>query len=225
MLFDDRSDAGKALARIVATLPNLDNAIVLGLPRGGVPVAFEVAQACHLPFDILVARKLGVPRQKELAFGAVASGGALVLNRQILRAICIPKELIRATIAHELAEIDRQENEYRKVYPRLSIEGKIAIVVDDGLATGATMKAAVRAVRPLAASVVVAVPVAAPSSCDEIAGLADDIVCVAAPDLFESVGQFYLNFKPTTDEDVLKLLTRARAATQQQANPGAWALP
>ena len=216
MLFDDRSDAGRALARVVATLPNLDNAIVLGLPRGGVPVAFEVAQACHLPFDILVVRKLGVPRQKELALGAVATGGALVLNRQILRQIRVPKHLIRATIARELAEIDRQEREYRKVYPRLSIEGKNVLLVDDGLATGATMKAAVRAVRPHAANVVVAVPVAAPSSCEEFAAFADDIVCVAAPDLFEAVGQFYLNFKPTTDEEVLKLLARAGATTQHQ---------
>jgi putative phosphoribosyl transferase len=216
MLFDDRSDAGRALARIVATLPSLDNSIVLGLPRGGVPVAIEVAQACNLPFDILVARKLGVPRQRELAFGAVASGGALVLNRQILRALHISKELIREAIERELAEIDRHEQDYRKIYPRQSIEGKTAILVDDGLATGATMKAALRAVRPQAARVVVAVPVAAPSSCDEIAGFADDIVCVAAPDLFESVGQFYLDFKPTTDEEVLKLLERARLVTRQQ---------
>lgn len=216
MLFADRNDAGRTLARIVATLPNLDNAIVLGLPRGGVPGAFEVAQACRLPFDILLARKLGVPQCRELAFGAVASGGAFVLNREVLREFRISKDLIQSTLRQQIAEIDRREQEYRKVYPRMNIEGKTVILVDDGLATGATMKAAVRAVRPNAASVVIAVPVAAPSSCIELAKIVDNLVCVAAPDPFDAVGGFYLDFKPTTDDDVLALLAKARVSWQHQ---------
>ncbi len=216
MLFDDRSDAGRTLARIVATLPNLNNAIVLGLPRGGVPVAFEVAQACRMPFDILLARKLGVPQCRELAFGAVASGGALALNREVLREFRISKDLIRSTVRQEMAEIDRREQEYRGVYPRLSVEGKTVILVDDGLATGATMKAAVRAVRPQAANVVIAVPVAAPSTCVDLAKIVDNLVCAAAPDPFDAVGRFYIDFKPTTDDDVLALLAKARASWQHQ---------
>lgn len=216
MLFDDRSDAGRALARIVATLPNLNNAIVLGLPRGGVPVAFEVAQACRLPFDILLARKLGVPQCRELAFGAVARGGAFVLNREVLREFRISKDLIQSTVRQEMAEIDRREQEYRKVYPRMSIVDKNVILVDDGLATGATMKAAVRAVRPQAASVVIAVPVAAPTTCVNLAKIADNLVCVAAPDPFDSVGRFYLDFTPTTDDEVLTLLAKARTSWRHQ---------
>jgi putative phosphoribosyl transferase len=216
MLFDDRSDAGRTLARIVATLPNLHNAIVLGLPRGGVPVAFEVAQACHLSFDILLARKLGVPQCRELAFGAVASGGTFVLNREVLREFRISKDLIQMTVRQEMAEIDRREQEYRKVYPWMSIAGKTVILVDDGLATGATMKAAVRAVKPQAANVVIAVPVAAPSTCIDLAKIVDNLVCVAAPDPFDAVGRFYRDFKPTTDDDVLTLLAKARASRQHQ---------
>ncbi|HTW78777.1 MAG TPA: phosphoribosyltransferase family protein [Terracidiphilus sp.] len=216
MLFDDRSDAGRTLARIVAKLPNLENAIVLGLPRGGVPVAFEVALACRLPFDVLLARKLGVPLFRELAFGAVASGGAFVLNREVLREFRISKDMILSTVRREMEEIEWREHEYRQAYPRMRIEGKTVILVDDGLATGATMKAAVRAVRPQAASVVVAVPVAAPSSCSELARVADQVLCVVAPDCFDAVGRYYLDFRPTIDEEVIALLAKARASTQAQ---------
>ncbi len=216
MLFSDRSDAGRALARIVATLPNLNNAIVLGLPRGGVPVAFEVSQACHLPLDILPVRKLGVPGYRELAFGAVAGGGAFVLNRQVLREFRLSKDLIQKMVQRERSEIERNEREYRKVNPRISVDGKPVILVDDGLATGATMKAAVRAVKPKAARVVVAVPVAAPSSCDELTSVADEILCVYAPDDFDAVGRFYRNFEPTKSDEVLVLLAKARAAWQSK---------
>ena len=209
MLFEDRRDAGRELARMAATLPNLDHAIVLGLPRGGVPVAFEVARALHLPLDILMVRKLGAPGQRELALGAVASGGGAALNDDVLRAFNISEKKLSEMVRREREEIARREREYRGARPALEIEGTTAILVDDGLATGASMKAAARAVRGRARRVVIAVPVAALSSLEELESEVDATVCVAAPEEFEAVGQFYRNFEPTSDEEVRRLLAEA----------------
>jgi putative phosphoribosyl transferase len=210
MLFENRQDAGRILAESVAMVPNLGDAVVLGLPRGGVPVAFEVARVCKLPLDILIVRKLRAPDQPELAMGAVASGGAVVLNPDILRDLRIPDDLLRAVVAEEKLKLERQERAYRGKAPGLAIEGRTAILVDDGLATGASMRAAVRAVRTRALRIVVAVPVGAESSCRELEGEVDALVCLNAPEPFEAVGRFYRNFEPTSDEDVRRLLGEAR---------------
>lgn len=210
MLYQDRRDAGRLLARIVAELPNLNNAIVLGLPRGGVPVAFEVALACNLALDILVVRKIGAPGIKELALGAVASGGIVARNREALHAFHISEEALRALVEREMEEIARRERDYRSGCLPLALEGRAVILVDDGLATGASMKAAVRAVRPRAAQVIVAVPVGAASSCRELASEADSVLCAATPEPFEAVGRFYRDFEPTSDEEVRALLSEAR---------------
>ena len=192
MLYQDRREAGQALAQLVAALPNLENAIVLGLPRGGVPVAFEVARACGSPLDILAVRKLGAPGLKELAVGAVASGGVVVLNRDILHILHLSEEELRKIAEKEIAEIARIERDLRAGYLPLEIEECTAILVDDGLATGATMKAAARAVRRHATQVIIAVPVAAARTCRELESEADLIICASAPEPFEAVGRFQL---------------------------------
>lgn len=209
-MFDDRRDAGRALATLVATLPDLHRAILLALPRGGVPVAFEVARACTLPLDVLTVRKLGAPGQPELAIGAVASGGISVLNPQMVEHFHISAEVLRAMIAREHAEIARRELVYRDGAPPLAIEGRTAILIDDGLATGATMRAAARAVRPRAGRVIVAVPVAAADACRDFESEADRVLCLSAPREFQAVGQFYRDFAPTGDEEVCALLAAAR---------------
>lgn len=209
-MFDDRRDAGRALATLVATLPDLHRAILLALPRGGVPVAFEVARACTLPLDVLTVRKLGAPGQPELAIGAVASGGISVLNPQMVEHFHISAEELRAMIAREHAEIARRELVYRDGAPPLAIEGRTAILIDDGLATGATMRAAARAVRPRAGRVIVAVPVAAADACRDLESEADRVLCLSAPREFQAVGQFYRDFAPTGDEEVRALLAVAR---------------
>jgi putative phosphoribosyl transferase len=210
MLFEDRRDAGRALARLVATLPNLQEAIVLGLPRGGVPVAFEVARALNLPLDILVVRKLRAPWQKELAMGAIASGGVLVTNPEVLRDLRISDPALRALAEREMPELERIERTYRGQYPPLGIDGRTVILVDDGLATGASMCSAARAVRPRASRVVIAVPVAEESTLRGLESEADQILCVSVPEAFEAVGQFYQDFRPTSNEEVCALLSQAR---------------
>ena len=216
-LFDDRRDAGRQLARLVNTLPHLSDAIVLGLPRGGVPVAFEVARACNIPLDILVVRKLGAPGQRELALGAIASGGVVALNDEILRALRISEQFVNAAAKRAMQEMACMELAWRNGCQPLAIEGRAAILVDDGLATGATMRAAVRAVRAQAREVVIAVPVAAESACRELESEVDRICCVAAPEPFDAVGRFYRNFEPTSDEEVRVLLAEARRL--QQVHP------
>ena len=207
-MFRDRREAGTVLARDVAALPELEGGVVLGLPRGGVPVAYEVARACGLPLDVLLVRKLGVPGQEELAMGAIASGGIVVLNRRILHSVHISKETLCAAVERAKQEMERQEREFRGGRAAVQIEGRTVILVDDGLATGATMRAAARAVRPLARRVVVAVPVGAQITCRGLAGEADQVICHEIPDPFEAVGNFYFNFEPTSDEEV-KALMRA----------------
>jgi putative phosphoribosyl transferase len=209
MLFENRQDAGRILAESVAMVPNLGDAVVLGLPRGGVPVAFEVARVCKLPLDILIVRKLRAPDQPELAMGAVASGGAVVLNPDILRDLRIPDDLLREVVAEEKLKLERQEEAFRDKAPALPLEGRTAILVDDGLATGASMRAAMRAIRTRALRIVVAVPVGAESSCRALECEVDLVVCPHTPEPFESVGRFYRDFEPTSDEDVRRLLAEA----------------
>lgn len=205
--YANRSDAGRELAAVLGRGRDLRNAIVLGLPRGGVPVAYEIAQALSLPLDVLVVRKLGVPTQPELAMGAVASGGAVVWNEDVLRFLPIGDEERDRVIARERAELERRELAYRGRRPSLSLSGRIVILVDDGLATGATMEAAVLSVRQLGAGrVIVAVPVAAPESRDRIARHADEVVCLHAPAFFSAVGQWYEDFSQTSDQEVEQLL-------------------
>jgi len=213
-MFEDRRDAGRVLATLVATLPDLHQAIALALPRGGVPVAYEVARACNIPLDVLMVRKLGAPGQRELAIGAVASGGIVALNSEFVVGFHISGESLRAMIEHEQEEIARREATYRGGALPLPIEGRTAILIDDGLATGATMRAAIHAVRPRAVQVVIAVPVAAASTLHELESEADRVLCLETPEDFQAVGQFYRDFSPTSDEEVRVLLADARARMQ-----------
>jgi putative phosphoribosyl transferase len=210
MGFQDRDDAGRRLAELLSEYANRPDVVVLALPRGGVPVAYEVARALHAPLDVFLVRKLGVPGQEELAMGAIASGGVRVLNRPVVYALDIPKEAIDAVGREELQELERRERSYRDDRPFPSLRGKTVILVDDGLATGASMRAAVEAVRQQRpAKIIVAVPVAAPATVEEFRSVADDIVTVETPDPFHAVGLWYEDFSQTTDEEVHDLLARA----------------
>jgi len=207
LMFDDRVDAGRALAKSLAARKDLAGAIVLALPRGGVPVAHEVAQALGLPLDVLVVRKLGLPSQPELAMGAIASGGAVVLNDEVVRYLGGRKEALEEVTRRELVELERRERAYRGERAPLEMAGRDAIVVDDGLATGATMEAAVRALRGSGAGrVIVAVPVASAEARKRIAAVADEVVCLATPMFFSAVGQWYRDFGQTSDDEVRELL-------------------
>lgn len=217
MVYEDRRDAGRALAPLVATLPDLHRAIVLALPRGGVPVAYEVAGALNLPLDVLIVRKLGAPGQRELAIGAVASGGVFAINAELVEFFHISEANLRTMIEHEQQEIAHRELMYRAGAPPFAIEGRTAILVDDGLATGASMRAAARAIRPRAGRVVIAVPVASASTCGELESEADRVLCLDTPEDFQAVGQFYRDFSPTTDEEVRWLLADARVRLQSSS--------
>ena len=210
MSFQDRRDAGRKLAEVLTGLANPEQAVVLALPRGGVPVGFEVACAFHLPLDILIVRKLGVPGQEELAMGAITSGGIAVLNSEIVRRLHIPEETIASVVARERQEMERQENAYCEVRTAIAFEGRPVILVDDGLATGASMRAAVRAVRGRASHVTIAVPVGADDACRWLASETDRVVCAVAARNLGAVGTYYRDFTPTSDEEVRGLLTEAR---------------
>ncbi len=212
-LFKDRREAGRTLAKALKGQRDWHDSIVLGLPRGGVPVAYEVACALNLPLDILIVRKLGVPGQEELAMGAIASGGTVVVNQSIMDQAGVSSQAMEAVIEREKLEIERRERAFRGGRPPLPIEGHTAIVVDDGLATGASMLAAVRALRPNARRVIVAVPVAAEKTCNELRNEADEVICATTPRPFHAVGNFYRNFDQTTEEEVRDLLWQAHSRT------------
>ena len=208
--FADRSAAGHELAEHLSQYRGRDDVVVLGLPRGGVPVAYEVAQALDAPLDVFVVRKLGVPGHEELAMGAIASGGVRVLNEDVVAGIGIEERDIDAVAAREQGELERRERTYRGDRDPLDVEGRTAIVVDDGLATGATMRAAVKALRERqAGTIVVAVPTASPQTCDEVGEAVDEIICARTPEPFTAVGLWYQDFRPTSDEEVRRLVETA----------------
>jgi putative phosphoribosyl transferase len=205
--FANRRAAGAALAAGLRQYAGRPDVVVLALPRGGVPVAFEVADALGAPLDIFVVRKLGVPGHPELAMGAIASGGVRVLNEDVLRWYAIPPQVVDAVARDEQAELERREQEYRRGQPPVNIHGRVVILVDDGLATGSTMKAAVQAARQLGpARVVAAVPVGATASCAALASLTDETLCALTPAGFSAVGEWYRDFSQTTDAEVQDLL-------------------
>jgi putative phosphoribosyl transferase len=216
-LYRDRRHAGRILASRLERYAGVLDLIVLALPRGGVPIGYEVATRLHAPLDVFVVRKLGLPGNEELAMGAVASGGVQVLNEDILDEFDVTDSDIAAVTSRELTELARRERAYRGDLPRLELSNRTVILVDDGLATGATMTAAVLGVRQHAPRrVVVGVPIASPSTCEEMSELVDDMVCAATPEHFASVGAWYANFEQTTDTEVRTLLDAARAGQQRQ---------
>jgi len=208
--FPNRAEAGRLLAEKLDKYAGRDDVLVLGLPRGGVPVAYEVAQRLGAPLDVFIVRKLGVPGFEELALGAIASGGIRVLNDDVVRALPNANELIESVTAKEMEELERREQRYRDGRPAPEPRGRVVILVDDGLATGATMRAAVAALRQRgAAKIVVAVPVGAADTCRQFEAEVDEMVCVIASEWFQAVGQYYEDFAQITDEEVRELLTRA----------------
>ena len=216
--YADRHEAGRALGReLQRKLGSRGDIIVLALPRGGVPVAFRVAEALGAPLDVFIVRKLGVPGHEELAMGATASGGVRVLNQDVLRYIPVPQAKIDEVAAREQRELERREKSYRGARPPLNVKGRTVIVVDDGLATGSTMRAAVRALKAMdPVAVIVAVPVAARQTCTEFRAEVDDIVCLRTPEPFDAVGLWYRDFSQTEDEEVHALLDRANAAAEKK---------
>jgi len=220
MIFTDRRDAGRALARELSGYAGRPDIVVLGLPRGGVPVAREVARALGAPLDVFVVRKIGYPGNPELAIGAIASGGVTVLSNRLIAELDVPRAAVEAAIAREREELARRERAYRPGRPPLAVGGKTVVLVDDGLATGATMRAAVAAIRKLGpGSIVVAVPVGAPQALADATAAADAGVCVSAPPDFMAVGEWYADFGQTTDEEVRDLLAeRAEDAAPTAGN-------
>ena len=220
MKYQDRREAGRVLAQALAEarLPYVQTAMVLGLVRGGVPVAYEVAVALGLPLDVMIVRKIGAPGNREFAMGAVASGGAVVLNPDVVRGFQVSKEKLRHVIEIQRQEIARLESLYRQGRPPVQCGEGGVILVDDGLATGASIRAAVRAVRPIAKRVTVAVPVGARSTCAELSQEVDHMICAMMPDPLEAVSLFYCEFLPTSDEEVRALL--ADADKRQRAQTG-----
>jgi len=210
MIFANRKEAGQKLAQRLRKYTNRGDVIVLGAPRGGVPVAFEIATDLKAPLDVFVLRKLGVPGREELAFGAIASGGVRILNRDIVEGLGITGLDIERVTRAENQELERRERAYRGGKPPLEISGLTVILVDDGVATGSTMKAAIRALRQMKpARIVIAVPVAPPSTCNQLQFEADELVCLEMPEPFYGVGQFYSDFSQVSDEEVKELLDMA----------------
>lgn len=211
--FRDRRDAGRHLAAALRRYVNRRDVIVLALPRGGVPVAYEVAMALQEPLDVFIVRKLGVPWHEELAMGAIASGGVRVLDDELIRVAKVSPEDVERVTQWELAELARRERQYRGDRPFPDLHDRTVLLIDDGLATGSTMRAAVTALRAEGPSaVVVAVPVAAPETCEAFRDVADDIVCAETPEPFYAVGKWYDDFSQTTDDEVHELLESARRA-------------
>jgi predicted phosphoribosyltransferase len=207
--FRDRAEAGDLLASRLSRLADRDDVIVLALPRGGVPVGYEVANALRVAFDVFVVRKLGVPGHEELAMGAIASGGVRLVNHDVVDALGIPPAVIDQAARREQVELERRERLYRGSRPLIPLANKTVVLVDDGLATGSTMRAAVTAVgQQQPARIIVAVPVGASSTCEELASEADEVICLRSPDPFVAVGLWYRDFTPTSDHEVRALLAR-----------------
>jgi putative phosphoribosyl transferase len=218
--FRDRVDGGRRLAAQLAPHAGRLDIVVLALPRGGVPVGFEVAKALRAPLDVFLVRKLGVPGHEELAMGALASGGVRVLNDDVVSALGISEETIAAVAAEEQRELERRERLYRKGRPPPDVRGRTAILVDDGLATGSTMRAAVRALgASQPARIVVAVPTASPATRDELAREVDEVVCTITPEPFYAVGVWYERFGQTSDEEIVELLERAERGWPGPSEP------
>lgn len=220
MIYRDRAEAGNYLVRKLGQrYANRNDVLVLALPRGGVPVAYEVAKELHAPLDIFLVRKLGVPGHEELAMGAIATGGVRVLNEDLVEYLKISEEVIDAVAQIERQELERREREYRGDRPEPDVRRKTVILVDDGLATGSTMRAAAAALRQQNPErIVVAVPVSAPDTCNEYRIGVDEIVCAVTPELFLGVGHWYKDFSQTTDEEVRELLERARTELRPGSN-------
>jgi putative phosphoribosyl transferase len=211
--FADRAEAGRELAASLREYAGRDDVIVLALPRGGVPVAFEVAQELGAPLDVFVVRKLGLPEQPELAMGAIASGGTRVLNEEVVRVAGVTQETIEDVTADERHELARRERLYRGERPPLAVEGRTVILVDDGLATGSSMRAAIAALRELQPSgIVAAVPVAPTETCTQLRAEADVVVCARTPEPFVAIGVWYERFPQTSDDEIRELLERASAS-------------
>ncbi len=209
-VYADRFEAGRRLAERLMEYANRDDVVVLALPRGGIPVGFEVAQRLNAPLDVFTVRKLGVPSHEELAMGAIASGGIRVLNQDVVAQLQIPEWLIDQVAAAEQQELERREQAYREGRPPISVKDKTIILVDDGLATGASMRAAVQALRLMEPSAIIAaVPVGAPDTCELLRNDADAVVCAVTPENFVAVGRWYEDFSQTTDEEVRELLAQA----------------
>lgn len=217
-LYRDRAHAGRVTASKLVRYAGKDDVVVLALPRGGVPVAYEIARALKAPLDVYVIRKLGVPGHEELAMGAIATGGVRIINDALVRRVGLDAERLAEVEAHERLELARREALYRRGRPPLDVQGRTAILVDDGLATGATMIAAIAALRSAGPrEIVVAVPVGSRDTCERIAPLVDDIVCAAMPEPFVAVGPWYEDFSQTEDAEVLALLGQPPIAPSRQA--------
>ena len=211
LIFKDRADAGRLLAMQLKEYANQPDLLVLGLPRGGVPVAFEVARALRVSLDVFLVRKLGVPGHEELAMGAMASGGVRILNDMVVKGLNIGNEAINQVTERELNELQRRERQYRGDNPRPEVRNRTVILIDDGLATGTTMRAAAIALRQQQpAKIIVAVPVAAAETCDEFRDLVDEVVCAVTPRGLYAVGLWYEDFSQTSDDEVVELLERPR---------------
>jgi len=211
--FKNRYDAGRQLARLLSPFANRSDTIVLGLARGGVPVAYEVASTLGAPLDVFVVRKLGVPGHEELAMGAIASGGEIVLNYDVIQDRHIPDEEIASVVAHERVELSRREQRYRDGNPAPSIKDQTVLLIDDGLATGSTMRAAAIAIRTQEPTqIVVAVPISDPGVCENFRDLVDETICMVTPESLYAVGIWYRDFTPTTDDEVSELLRRREDA-------------
>jgi predicted phosphoribosyltransferase len=225
-LFRNRRDAGRRLAVRLARFAGRSDVLVLALPRGGVPVAFEVAAALEAPLDAFLVRKLGVPGQPELAMGAIASGGLRVLDRRLVERLDISATEIAAVEARELRELERRQRAYRDGRTAPAVAGRTLILVDDGVATGSTLQAAIQALREeRPAAIIAAIPVAPPSAVTPLEALADEVVCLATPEPFLAVGRFYDDFDPTSDEEVRGLLELARARNREgsgRESTGRW---
>ncbi len=221
--FHDRRAAGRALARLLTHHGARDDVVVLGLPRGGVPVAYEVARALGVPLDVLVVRKLGLPGHAELAMGAVATGGEVVLHDDVIRGAHVTPDVVARVTRAEAAELDRRETRYRAGRPPLHVEGRTVIVVDDGAATGSSLRAASVALRhSRPARLVAAVPVAPGSTCAQLATAVDELVCATTPWPFVAVGQQYEDFTQTTDDEVCRLLRASWSITPPPSTPEAF---